>query len=67
MSHFFETPSPFPRGMGLCCQAITGADGLHGTDVGTKNQKQCKWHFWNQRVEGVGKVVICPFSMKINC
>ena len=33
-------------GWGLFCQAIMGADGLHGTDRhGDQNQKKTKWHF----------------------
>ena len=36
---FFKKPPP-PGGLGLFCQAITGAAGLRGTDMGTKNQKK---------------------------
>ena len=34
-----------PQGVGLFCQAITGAYGLHGTDMGTKNQKNASGMF----------------------
>ena len=72
MSPFFKThpPPPSPGGMGLFCQAVTGADGLHGTDMGTKNlkTKKSKWHFENQRVEGGQRSGhLPPFSMKLNC
>ena len=36
---------PPPRGMGLFCPAITGADGLHGTDVGPKTKNKMKMAF----------------------
>ena len=35
----FQDPPP-KGGVGLFCQAITGADGLHGTDRGAKNKKK---------------------------
>ena len=43
---FRDAPPPPPsRGVGLFCQAITGADGLHGTDMGTKNKKKMQMAF----------------------
>ena len=49
-------------GLGLFCRAITGADGLHGTNMGT-NPPPKKGQFWNQRVEGGGseKWSFAPF------
>ena len=54
MSALFKPPPPPPppgSSVGLFCQASTGADGLHGTDMRTKNQEKWKLHFCNQRAE----------------
>ena len=66
--------SPFvsrmrPRGVGLFCQASTGADGLHGTDMGTKNQreKMQKAFLESARRLGSERWSFAPFLMKINC
>ena len=41
MRPVFKMPHPpGAGGWGLFCEAITGADGLHGTDVGTQNQER---------------------------
>ena len=58
---FQDTP-PGRGGGGLFCQAITGADGPHRTDMGTKNQNKMKMTFWESapRGGGVRKAVICP-------
>ena len=48
--------------MGLFCQAMTGVDGLHGTDMETKNQKKKAENgtFGIGALRGVREVVICP-------
>ena len=62
MSPPFQDP---PRGGGFC-QAITGSDTLHGTDMGTKNQeKNENGLFEISASRGVTKVVTClPFDGK---
>ena len=44
---FSRTPPPPPGGVELFCQA-TGADGPHGTNLGTKTLKK---FFWSHRVD----------------
>ena len=67
----FQDPPPRPRGGGggLFCQATLGADGLHGTNMGTKNQKKKKTkkkHYAfleSARRDGSEKWSFAPFSM----
>ena len=55
-----QNPPP-QGGVGLFCQAITGADGLQGTNRGTKNQKKKEnGVFGISASPGVRKVVVCP-------
>ena len=66
MSAFFN-PRPSPRGGGggrqLFCQAITGPNGLHGTDVGTENQTRLKMAFLESapRMGGLKSGHLPPF------
>ena len=57
-----------PRGgLGLCCQASAGADGLHGTDMGTNTRRKIKMASLDQASRGSDKWSFAPFSMKITC
>ena len=70
MSPFSETPTPPDGGGGGAL--LSGHDGgrrCAWDRHGDRNpKKKCKWHFWNQRVDG-GSEKWSPalFSMKVNC
>ena len=66
----YEPPFHYPLGGGgwLFRQAITGADGLHGTDTGTKTQKKKKqMEFLESACRGGSEKCHLPPFPKTNC